>query len=233
MQCKNGHIICALCCEKLKQGCPSCSKPTGRIRNIAIEKILESLEVSCKHAAHGCQEVLKFTKQRDHEEHLCKYRSYLCPIPHCQHKCPKGEMPLHFEQEHRARTVMVGEGVQTRVTMTPSDQYVVLQDGKKLFLVHHECWGSLGNIFFCSSFETSNRICQLGIVWSGEDIKEYSMSSRVYDNQREEGSVLKVKERGNFLVVPHGLHPQAQISEFEVRITILSEDQNALQLVET
>ncbi|PQQ07984.1 putative E3 ubiquitin-protein ligase SINA-like 6 [Prunus yedoensis var. nudiflora] len=56
-QCENGHIACSSCCTKSKNKCPSCSMPIGYNRCRAIEKILESIRISCQNIKHGCKEM--------------------------------------------------------------------------------------------------------------------------------------------------------------------------------
>ncbi|KAH9306535.1 hypothetical protein KI387_010939, partial [Taxus chinensis] len=66
-QCSNGHIACSRCCDRLYNKCHSCTKPIGKIRCLAIEKVIESVKVSCKYAYNGCAEMVKFSKRPDHE----------------------------------------------------------------------------------------------------------------------------------------------------------------------
>ena len=78
-QCKNGHLICKFCLERLNQDkCPYCQVTMNRtdekIRSLAIEKVTDLLAFSCKHKDSGCtftgtKEILKV-----HEREDCDYR---------------------------------------------------------------------------------------------------------------------------------------------------------------
>ena len=97
--------MCSACCQKITNGCPSCSEPIGRIRNIAIEKVIESLQVECKHVNYGCNVMVKYTQREKHENNLCEYRPIPCPLtrlyPACTYTGPKAKIPKHLTEEHR------------------------------------------------------------------------------------------------------------------------------------
>lgn len=56
-QCKNGHTICEACCATLRQ-CPECrvSYGDGKIRNRALEALLNKLSLDCPYKSYGCKE---------------------------------------------------------------------------------------------------------------------------------------------------------------------------------
>lgn len=106
-QCENGHTACSACCQKITKGCPSCSRPIGRIRCIAIEKVIESLHVECEHAHYGCKSMLKCSERAEHENNLCEFRPIQCPLHDrygfendCTHKGPKVTIPMHLTYTH-------------------------------------------------------------------------------------------------------------------------------------
>lgn len=78
LQCHNGHTLCTTCCNALDllMKCPSCSLSIVRDRNIAVEKILEAVQVRCEHFDSGCNAILKYIEQQEHEERLCEYRPH-------------------------------------------------------------------------------------------------------------------------------------------------------------
>ncbi|RYR64351.1 E3 ubiquitin-protein ligase SINA-like 10 isoform X1 [Arachis hypogaea] len=59
-QCENGHIACSNCCARLGNKCPMCSMPIGYNRCRAIEKVLESIKISCLNAKYGCKHMFSF-----------------------------------------------------------------------------------------------------------------------------------------------------------------------------
>ncbi|KAI8018909.1 E3 ubiquitin-protein ligase SINA-like 10 [Camellia lanceoleosa] len=71
-QCENGHVACSSCCFKLGNQCPSCSWPIGYNRCRAIEKVIESVKISCQNMKYGCKEAVSYSKKHDHEE-TCVY----------------------------------------------------------------------------------------------------------------------------------------------------------------
>ena len=224
-QCRNGHTTCGACCKRLMKRCASCSTPIGSTRNLALEKILESVQVGCMRVNQGCQEMLKYTEKKNHEEHFCKFRPYQCPVPSCMHKCTKGTLPLHLERVHEAKRIDVLR--QRSIKIAVNQGYVILQEGEEVLgLVHHEHWPYVGHIFFCTSFQGSDILCNLGVKFSfgtshnsGPRLCN-SLEVVLHSNQGVEGSVLKVKERGEFVVVPQLSIVDFQISQFELQISI-------------
>lgn len=56
-QCCNGHIICSTCAEQIHK-CVECRVPllkSSKIRNIALEKIINNLCVDCLNKNEGCE----------------------------------------------------------------------------------------------------------------------------------------------------------------------------------
>ncbi|KAG0608606.1 hypothetical protein M758_8G118700 [Ceratodon purpureus] len=162
-QCKNGHTICFSCCKKLApKRCPTCSAVTGKIRCIAIEKILESLLVSCKNAEHGCKKMLNRTDMIEHENHDCLYEPFPCPVENCVCTfCSDVGFIAHMTEVHQVPTVH-GTGYEViGIGMISWNQFVLVDvkgGGKNekshlFFLVHRQVHSDLGDIFFCSSFQ--------------------------------------------------------------------------------
>ena len=76
-QCDSGHLICTICRPKLTC-CPSCRGPLGSVRNLAMEKVAETVKFPCKYASSGCTLRMLHNEKRSHEE-ICEYRPYSCP----------------------------------------------------------------------------------------------------------------------------------------------------------
>ena len=79
-QCDSGHLICSNCRPKLNNSCPSCRGPLGSVRNLAMEKVAETVKFPCKYASSGCTLRLLHNEKRTHEE-VCEHRPYMCPCP--------------------------------------------------------------------------------------------------------------------------------------------------------
>ncbi|KAG5273103.1 hypothetical protein AALO_G00147690 [Alosa alosa] len=54
LQCQSGHLVCSNCRPKLTC-CPTCRGPLGSIRNLAMEKVANSVLFPCKYASSGCE----------------------------------------------------------------------------------------------------------------------------------------------------------------------------------
>ncbi|KAG0564419.1 hypothetical protein KC19_8G108600 [Ceratodon purpureus] len=172
-QCENGHIACGPCCEKLTKGCPSCSQPTGRIRCLAVEKIIESLQVACKHAHHGCKEMLRYNKkdERDeHEQEECKYKPVPCYIPCCMHEGPKFTLPDHLAKDHKVGKMQLDPVTgSVNFIMSGSNYFMMVAfddedsiDGG-LLLVHRESKSFLGDAFYCTTISGPSKVYNLRV----------------------------------------------------------------------
>jgi hypothetical protein len=163
--------------------------PVGSIRNRTVERILESLQVACKNASHGCKEVFKLSTRarRKHEEEECEYRSLKCPVKGCGHRGSTVTMPRHLTKEHGVPTVESNEHCGTlRIRLHPSEDYVMVRSAKQeLFLLHRREGRITGSssrddsvdsdLFFCASFGARHR--KYGItVKRGRHSRAYSMT---------------------------------------------------------
>lgn len=154
-QCSNGHIACSSCCQKLNNICASCSKPTGKIRCLAIEKLIESLHMSCRYVEYGCEKMLKFTKKRGHET-SCPYTPFKCPISQCSFSGATKSFPNHFLECHQTRTLHFQYDVWFTVVLNPTDLHVLLKAENMVFLLHYEK-EALGNIVYVTFFGAPHR----------------------------------------------------------------------------
>ncbi|XP_047172391.1 E3 ubiquitin-protein ligase SINA-like 10 isoform X2 [Vigna umbellata] len=98
-QCENGHIACSNCCVRLKNKCPMCLMPIGYNRCRAIEKVLDSIKMSCPNANYGCTETFCYSKKNDHEKE-CIYLPCLCPHSGCDFVASSKELFLHVSHRH-------------------------------------------------------------------------------------------------------------------------------------
>ncbi|KAL2522382.1 E3 ubiquitin-protein ligase [Forsythia ovata] len=98
-QCKNGHIACASCCTKMANKCSNCSLQIGFVRCRAIEKVVESVTISCPNAYYGCKETMLYSKKLDHEN-ACIYVPCSCPHPACDYVGLPPVLYTHFVGNH-------------------------------------------------------------------------------------------------------------------------------------
>lgn len=52
LPCQNGHLICLNCRSKLTR-CPTCQGPLGSTRNLAMEKVANSVLFPCTYSSSG------------------------------------------------------------------------------------------------------------------------------------------------------------------------------------
>ena len=240
VQCNNGHTACARCCEKLsKKLCPSCALPIGSSLCIAVEKIIESLQVPCKHAASGCKEKLHYTKSDEHEE-VCRYRLFHCPLVGCSFICRKRDIMLHFETKHTAQVytlqphiddgkllldVNFKSGAHESAYSEPS--YIIVQGckGSGVSLLHHRLDKALCKIsFFYSSFGLCSQSYRLSIIVGRQGIKHrYSIEAPVCDNQIDKDWLTKMEQQSNFLSVCFSENPRLNDNskDFEMDLELL------------
>lgn len=72
LQCQSGHIVCAQCRLKLSS-CPTCRGPLVNIRNLAMEKVADTIVFPCKYQNGGCHSSLNHKDKLLHEE-SCDFR---------------------------------------------------------------------------------------------------------------------------------------------------------------
>lgn len=148
-QCQNGHVACASCSKKTSNVCPSCQQPTGSIRCLVLEKLIESLKVKCKFADSGCTATVKFSEKASHER-TCVFEPLSCPFPGCYFR----DNPLlsRFKynrfQEH-VREIHPGSwGVHdansTNFFMHPKDKFHIVFGNDLCFAVCRNRIGTVG-----------------------------------------------------------------------------------------
>lgn len=205
MQCCNGHIACAACCEKLKgQECPYCrSRPFPQSRCLAVEKILESLLTSCRYAAQGCTQMVKFAKKEEHEKECCEYRPFQCPVPKCTHGGLKLAVPEHFGSHVHADQIVrldpMSRNVKFRMADFKEPYVLVIADEGVLLLVHHLTRTRLpGDLFFCTSFGSNSKSYRLKVKVTGGS-SFFTIETLALNNQEKE----ETWQKSEFLLVPN------------------------------
>lgn len=150
-QCCNGHYACRGCTEKMSSKCPSCSEPTGKIRNLGLEKIIESLRVRCRFYNQGCPTgLLPYGAKRLHEQR-CPFAPHNCPLSDCSFNGPLDVFSFHFQDCHNVRTLPFCYDMWFTVSLSLGDKYLLLEgdDTSFLFQAHEEGFGKL---VYVSSF---------------------------------------------------------------------------------
>ncbi|XP_077002887.1 E3 ubiquitin-protein ligase SIAH1-like [Tamandua tetradactyla] len=130
LQCRSGHLVCNSCRPKLTR-CPTCRGPLGSIRNLAMDKVADSLRFPCKYESSGCEMTLPHTEKANHEE-LCEFRPYSCPCPgeSCKWQGPLNAVRTHLTHQHKSITTLVGEDMiflATDINLSGTVDWVVMQ----------------------------------------------------------------------------------------------------------
>uniref|UniRef100_A0A0E0A8Q1 RING-type E3 ubiquitin transferase n=1 Tax=Oryza glumipatula TaxID=40148 RepID=A0A0E0A8Q1_9ORYZ len=106
-QCQNGHVACFSCWSKLSNKCHICSRDAKFARNIALEKIVESIKSSCSYAKWGCCKFINYA-QRDAHEEACLFAPSMCPISNCGYRGFTGRWSGHFLTSHSSDVMRSG-----------------------------------------------------------------------------------------------------------------------------
>ncbi|XP_004690122.1 PREDICTED: E3 ubiquitin-protein ligase Siah1-like [Condylura cristata] len=130
LQCQSGHLVCHDCRPKLTR-CPTCRGPLGTIRNLAMEKVANSVLFPCKYNPFGCEYVLPHQERAEHEE-TCDYRRYPCPCPGsaCRWQGRMDTIVAHLVQQHKCITTLQGEDIvflATDITLPGAIDWVMMQ----------------------------------------------------------------------------------------------------------
>ncbi|KAF5742772.1 E3 ubiquitin-protein ligase SINA-like 7 [Tripterygium wilfordii] len=147
-QCKNGHIACSKCCQRLQNICPSCRLRISSIRCRAIEKIMESIRVSCQNNAYGCNETSMLYKLKHHHETTCVYAPCSCPFANCDYQSSVKQLPLHFDEKHPNDLRYSFEYYDKfSINLTQNVQCIVLEEDKEgdLFAITKDTSQFFGN----------------------------------------------------------------------------------------
>lgn len=147
-QCENGHVACASCSKLTKNVCPSCKQPTGSIRCLALEKLIESLKVKCKYYSLGCSEMVKFSDKCYHER-ICSWEPLACPFPECSFQGQYNFFQEHVKLRHGDNWAPLVPETDVSFFMKPTDRYYMLFDKGIYFMVHRRK-SSLGDMCYLS-----------------------------------------------------------------------------------
>ena len=111
LPCQSGHLVCRNCRPKLSC-CPTCRGPLGSTRNLAMEKVANSLLFPCIYSFSGCELTLPYTEKADHEE-LCEFRPCSCPFPGvaCKWQGSLDAVVPHLMHHHESVTTLQGKKI--------------------------------------------------------------------------------------------------------------------------
>lgn len=124
---------------KIKNKCPSCSWPIGYNRCRAIEKVLESIRMSCQNIKYGCKEWMTCNKKSEHEK-ACMYTPCSCPHLGCNFVSSTKKLYQHFSSNHVNSATHFAYNCSFSITINFNDKFLVLQEQNDgiLFILDNE-----------------------------------------------------------------------------------------------
>ncbi|RXH90552.1 hypothetical protein DVH24_035316 [Malus domestica] len=116
-----------------------------------IELVVESVRTPCRNREYGCEEIVDYMKNIDHEE-TCIYAPCPCPLPDCNFVSSFEQLSLHFSSKHWDSGRRFRYNTPLAVSLGINEQFLVLQaeeDGA-LFLLNKGT-ESIGNTIMITS----------------------------------------------------------------------------------
>lgn len=80
--------------------CGLCKVELTKYRCYAVERILKTMKLVCKHAPYGCKEVVKCFETRAHQR-SCMYQPCVCPQKGCNFTTNSMVIGEHFKTNHQ------------------------------------------------------------------------------------------------------------------------------------
>ncbi|KAI8534529.1 hypothetical protein RHMOL_Rhmol10G0097300 [Rhododendron molle] len=170
-KCENGHIACSSCCIKLGNKCPSCSWPIGYNRCRAIEKVIESVKISCINIKYGCNESVSYNKIHDHEK-MCVYGPCSCPLSGCNFIGSSKDLFHHFSINHLNSAKHFQYNCLFPLELGVGQRYLILQEqsDRMTFVLNHgvELLGNVVNVI-CIAPSSTQRGYAYDLISRKED----------------------------------------------------------------
>ncbi|CAN6342808.1 unnamed protein product [Urochloa humidicola] len=156
-QCQNGHVACFPCWSRLTNKCHICSHEANFARNIALEKVVESVKSSCSYAKWGCSKLVSYSLRNAHEE-SCLFAPSLYPIPGCGYRVFTGWWSAHFLTNHNnTDSLRFSYGQCFEVSLEMSVPFlVILAEDDHLFLVLNKNVMPFGHAISVCCLRTGN-----------------------------------------------------------------------------
>ncbi|KAL6897744.1 hypothetical protein ACP4OV_006703 [Aristida adscensionis] len=110
MPCDVGHVVCSPCRDKLEATtkCHVCRGPNGGYKRChTMENLVESIDVQCPSAAHGCTARLAYYDLREHQL-TCSHSPCHCPSETCDFTGSMDKLGYHMVMDHRWQFTVEG-----------------------------------------------------------------------------------------------------------------------------
>ncbi|KAJ9561545.1 hypothetical protein OSB04_006705 [Centaurea solstitialis] len=137
-QCENGHTTCSICCTKAINVCLWCTSPIGFIRNVAMEKLADSILIYCKNIDLDCQECMIYHKVVEHEQ-VCPHTACFFPHPSCSFTDFAEDLYKYFSARHLCYTPFTYDTTLS-LTVKSNQKNVFLQERDEgvIFILNHD-----------------------------------------------------------------------------------------------
>lgn len=153
-QCNNGHVCCSTCSRKMNNKCHSCSCLLGSgpsSRCLAVEKILESIRITCSYAPNGCRGTFNYSEFETHKKY-CMYSPCCCPVPDCNFEGSLQQLSSHCNTMHKESVIPVEFSSPLAISLNRDKPITILHrtsnDGVGVvYLLHNTNSQSVGGCF--------------------------------------------------------------------------------------
>ncbi|CAL5366465.1 unnamed protein product [Camellia sinensis] len=193
------HLSIPVYQYKLGSKCPSCAWPIYYHRCRGIEKVVESVKISCQNMEYGCKETVSYSKKRDHEG-MCIYAPCLCPLPDCQYVGSSKHLSMHVSNSHPNSVRQFWYNCLFHIYLEKHQKYLILQEQSEgiIFILNNwiEPFGNVVNVS-CIVPSSSNTGFSYDLIATNEDSSVRLQSLTECIHERAKHPPLK-----KFLVVP-------------------------------
>ncbi|XP_058228156.1 putative E3 ubiquitin-protein ligase SINA-like 6 [Rhododendron vialii] len=214
-QCLNGHLACLSCCNKVRNKCPTCSSTIGHNRCRPIEKIIESVKISCQYKKYGCTELV-FRGKKSHHEGMCIYGPCSCPLSDCAFIGSFKKLSLHFSTDHSGSAKRFCYDCTFPISLELLQKYVILQEEQEgtVFILNNGVQ-NLGNVIdvCCMAPTSSERGFSYNLLATsgGRSVKLQSFAENVCGR-------IEHTPPNSFLMVPSDFFGSCGQLKLELRI---------------
>ncbi|KAF7833415.1 reverse transcriptase [Senna tora] len=149
-------------------------------QSLAVEKILESLRISCPNAKYGCKEYVGYVESESDHQNACLFAPFSCLHLGCDFVGLYEDLSLHLTTKHKDSTLRFvydnDKGVSVSLDSKAENDFVVLREGNS------------GDLFVVSSKVVENawhlvNVRLVGLKSSREE-RFYSVCAKSFDDQR-------------------------------------------------
>lgn len=209
-QCQNGHVACVSCWSRLNK-CHICHEHNF-VRNIALEKIVESVKSSCSYSNWGCRKLVCYSLRDAHEE-SCLFAPSMCPIPGCGYRGFTGWWSGHFSINHSSDGLrfLYSQCFQVELEMSVPFR-VLLAEDDHLFLLLNNNVVSFGHALSVICLRTGN------LNWNFFYKMKAISSTNSLNNLQLKASVRNTRDWGGvhpaeaFLLIPYAFCKDSKLT---------------------